>query len=39
MENFISGTLAFLQNSGAKRTRDDVEGCGATVEKDRRYTE
>jgi hypothetical protein len=36
MESFISGTLAFLENSGSKRVRDDIEDRISTIEKDRR---
>lgn len=36
MENFISGTLAFLENSGAKRVRDNVEDGSPAIDKDRR---
>ena len=36
MESFIS-TLAFLENSGSKRVRDDVEDhSSSTIDKDRR---
>jgi hypothetical protein len=37
MESFISGTLAFLENSCVKRVRDDIEPDSSSHEKDRRY--
>jgi hypothetical protein len=37
MESFISGTLAFLENSCVKRVRDDMEPDSSSHEKDRRY--
>jgi hypothetical protein len=36
METFISGTLAFLENSGAKRVRVDTEETSSILDKDRR---
>ena len=36
MNSFISGTLAFLENSCVKRVRDDTEEGCSTYEKDRR---
>jgi hypothetical protein len=36
METFISGTLAFLENSGAKRVRGDTDETSSILDKDRR---
>jgi hypothetical protein len=36
METFLSGTLAFLENSCVKRLRHDTQENGSTLEKDRR---
>jgi hypothetical protein len=36
METFLSGTLAFLENSCVKRLRQNTQENGSTLEKDRR---